>query len=237
MKIHTLLSTIILLALVLTVGIAKAQTPTGPSDATTAPPATAGAVGKILCYGQGISITGPTETPTTDYALYHWYKIDASGVAKEVTTITGKTYTETTGAAGYYSYKVVTENANGCISPISDVFKVYVLPELSVSVTTPTSSLCAGAGTTSVLTANVTPTNVTPATTAPVYAVHYQWTRDGQAITGANSNTYTVSGETTVATVRFAVTVSYDLNTSCTATGYKDVVITPLPTKPVISAN
>src|SRR6187402_975073 len=180
MKIHTLLSTIILLALVLTVGITKAQTApaAGPSDATSAPPATAASVGKVLCYGQNISITGPTETPTTDYAVYHWYKIDANG-NKQLTNVTTKTYTETTTTAGYYNYQVVTENANGCSSPISDVFKIYVLPELSVSVTTPTSSLCAGAGTTTVLTANVTPTNVSPSTTSPVYGVKYVWTRDG----------------------------------------------------------
>ncbi|MEO8887330.1 MAG: hypothetical protein ABI367_14800 [Mucilaginibacter sp.] len=227
-KVYTLFSTIFLALMVLTTTLTYAQVTSGPSDIVTAPPANASDVGKVLCYGQNISLNGPTETPTTDYAVYHWYKIDPSG-NKQLTAITGKTYTETTGAAGYYNYQVVTENANGCTSPISDVFKIYVLPQLSVTVTTPTASMCAEAANATLLTANVTP--------ASGYNIVYQWTRNGTPIAGATASTYNVTGETTAATVTFGVNVSYALNTSCAATGTKDIVITPLPTKPMITAN
>jgi hypothetical protein len=221
------LSTILILLLSMVTFIASAQT-AGPSDATTAPPATAGAVAKVLCYGSTISLSGPQDNGA-DFAKYHWYKIDAAGVKQEVTSQTGRTYTETSGAAGYYTYQVVTENANGCTSPLSDPLQIYVLPELTVNITTPTSSMCAVASNSTVLTANVTP--------ATGYTINYQWTRGGVDIPGATSSTYTVTNETTAATVTFGVKTSYALNSTCAATNTKDIVITPLPTKPAITAN
>ena len=227
-KVYTLFAPMLLAVMILTTSLTQAQVTSGPSDIVTPPPTAASDVGKVLCYGQGISISGPYETGTTDYAVYHWYKIDPSG-NKQLTSITGRTYTETTGAAGYYNYQVVTENANGCTSPISDVFKIYVLPQLSVTVTTPVTSMCAVGTNATLLTANVTP--------ASGYTYTYQWTRNGTPIAGATASTYNVTGETTVATVTFGVNVAYTLNTSCTATGTKDITITPLPTKPMITAN
>ncbi|MES2376978.1 MAG: hypothetical protein V4553_10390 [Bacteroidota bacterium] len=218
---------ILVLLLSMVTFVASAQI-AGPSDATTPPPATAGAVAKVLCYGSTISLSGPQDNGV-DFAKYHWYKIDASGVRQEVTTQTGRTYTETSGAAGYYTYQVVTENANGCTSPLSDPLQIYVLPQLSVNITTPTSSMCAVASNSTVLTANVTP--------ATGYTINYQWTRGGVDIPGATSSTYTVTNETTAATVTFGVKTSYALNSTCAATGTKDIDITPLPTKPAITAN
>jgi hypothetical protein len=221
-------STILILMLSMVTFIASAQVTTGPSDATTPPPATAAAVAKVLCYGSPISMSGPQDNGV-DFAKYHWYKIDPNGVRQEVTTQTGRTYTETSGAAGYYTYQVVTENANGCTSPLSDPFQMYVLPQLSVSITTPTASMCAVATNSSLLTANVTPSSG--------YTINYQWTRNGVAIPGATSSTYDVTNEVTPATVTFGVSVSYALNSTCPATNTKDIVITPLPTKPLITAN
>ncbi|MBC7399286.1 MAG: hypothetical protein H7289_05020 [Mucilaginibacter sp.] len=223
------LTTILVLMLSMVTFIASAQVTTGPSDATTPPPATAAAVAKVLCYGSPISLSGPQDVGAVDFAKYHWYKIDPNGVRQEVTTQTGRTYTETSGAAGYYNYQLVTENANGCTSPLSDVIKIFVLPQLSVSITTPTASMCAVATNTSQLTANVTPTTG--------YTINYQWTRNGVAIPGATSSTYDVTNEVTPATVTFGVSVSYALNSTCPATNTKDIVITPLPTKPMITAN
>ena len=228
MKIRTLFTPIMLLAMVLTATLTNAQAPTGPSDATTAPPTNASDVAKVLCYGQGISISGPKETASTDYAKYNWYKEDANGVKQLITGSTGRTYTETTGAAGYYKYYVVTENANGCISPVSDVLSIFVLPQLVVDITTPNSSICATSGTT-LLTASVTP--------ASGYTYTYQWTRNGTAITGATASTYSVASETTAATVTFGVTVAYSLNSSCSSSATEAITITPLPIKPLITAN
>ncbi|MFD2872809.1 hypothetical protein ACFS5N_10045 [Mucilaginibacter ximonensis] len=207
---------------------ASAQVASGPSDATTPPPTNATDVAKVLCAGSTISMSAPQDNGV-DFAKYHWYKIDANGNKQEVTTITGRTYTEVSTSAGYYEYQVVTENANGCTSPISDVFKIYVLPPLSVTVTSPTSSVCAEAGSQAVLTANVTP--------ATGYVLNYQWTKDGVNISGATSSTYTATGLTTVGTTTYGVTVTYALNSSCAANATKDITITPLPTKPSITAN
>ncbi len=222
------LTPILALLMVLCSYVASAQT-AGPSDATTPPPTAAADVAKVLCNGSTISMSGPQDAGGVDFAKYHWYKIDVNGNKQEVTSITGRTYTETSTAAGYYNYQVVTENANGCTSPISDVFKIFVLPPLSVNITTPTSSMCAVATNESLLTANVTP--------ATGYTINYQWTRNGTPITGATASTYDVTGETTAANVTFGVSVSYALNSTCPATNTKDIVITPLPTKPMITAN
>jgi hypothetical protein len=218
----------VLIALMLMVTtVASAQVASGPSDATTAAPTDSTAVAKVLCAGTDISMSAPKDG-AADFAKYHWYKIDTNGDKQEVTAITGRTYTETPTTAGYYKYVVVTENANGCTSPLSDVFSVYVLPPLSVTITTPTSSMCAEAANSTVLTAEVTPTG---------YAVNYQWTRNGTVISGATSSTYTVTGETTAATLTYGVKVTYAIKPSCPATDTHDIVITPVPTKPTITVN
>jgi hypothetical protein len=228
MKKLNLFTTTLIAILVFAANMVFAQT-AGPSDITSSAPTTLADAGKIECYGSPISLSGPQDVGGVDYTKYHWYKIDQTGTAQLVTAMTGRTYTETSGAPGYYNYQVVTENANGCTSPISDVFKIYILPQLTVAITTPTSSMCAVASSASLLTANPTP--------ASGYALNYQWTRNGVTIPGATSATYDVTGETSAATVTFGVNVTYGLNTSCPATATQNIILTPLPTKPMITAN
>jgi hypothetical protein len=226
-KIYILLASIILLALTSLSNNVYAQASTGPSDGTLAPPTNATDVGKVLCAGTGISITGPQDVGGIDFAVYHWYKLDASG-NQQLTSVTTRTYTETPTTAGYYNYVLVTENANGCTSPVSDPFKIFVLPPLTATITTPTSIICTVVGT-STLTANPTP--------ATGYVYTYQWTRNGVNIPLATGNTYAVANESTPATVTFGVIVSYVLNPTCTVTATKDIVVSPAPTKPSITAN
>jgi hypothetical protein len=216
------------LLFIITTNFAFAQT-AGPSDATTAPPTAAADVAKVFCAGSTISMSGPQDVGGVDFAKYHWFKIDANGNKQEVTAMTGRTYTETAGAAGYYNYQLITENASGCTSPISDVFKMFVLPPLSVAITTPNSSICA-------LTTNATTLTATP-TPATGYVLNYQWTRNGTPIAGATTATYDVTGEVLPATVTFGVNVTYALNATCPATTTKDITFTPVPTKPMITAN
>jgi len=228
-KIYNLLSTILVVSCILLANTASAQVPAGPSDATTPPPANATAVGKVLCAGSTISISGPQDVGGVDYTAYQWYKLDASGT-RQLTTQTGRTYTETATGAGYYNYEVVTVNASGCTSPPSDPFQIFVLPPLTATITPSATTICAGVGTT-LLTANTTPTS------AAGYTFNYQWTRNGSPITGATGNTYAVANETTPATVTFGVNVTYTLNSSCSGSATQDIIVAPIPTKPTITAN
>ena len=226
-KIYTLLSPILIVALVAITNMASAQVPSGPSDATTAPPTQASDVGKVLCAGSTISISGPQDVGNVDFAAYQWYKLDGAG-NKQLTNITTRTYTETATTAGYYNYEVITVNASGCTSPISDPFKVFVLPPLTATITNTASTICAGVGTT-ILTANPTP--------ATGYVLNYQWTRAGVNITGATTNSYTVSAEATPGTVTFGVNITYALSPTCSGAATQDIIIAPIPTKPAITAN
>jgi hypothetical protein len=209
-------------------GLVQAQTVSGASDTTSAPPTSVVTVGKVLCFGQPINLSGPQDVNDTSFAIYHWYKLDASN-NKQLTSITTQKYTETPTTAGYYNYELVTENANGCTSPISDIYKIFVFPKLNVNLATQSGSICTGVGT-ALLTANI-------ANASANYAYNYQWTRNGVIIPGATNNTYTVSNEAVGATITFTVNVSYALNPSCTITATQNIVITPLATKPLITAN
>ena len=69
-KPQLLLAIIFIVSLVSFSTIVQAQT-AGPSDATTAPPATAAAVAKVYCSGSTITLTGPQDAtliPVADYA-------------------------------------------------------------------------------------------------------------------------------------------------------------------------
>ncbi len=216
----------LLLILVSIAGTLYAQVAQGPSDTVTPPPSNAANVNGIFCFGQNVAIIGPQDIGNIDFATYHWYKIDVLGNA-QLTAVTGRTYTETTAAPGYYNYRLIVKNTAGCISPISDVFSGFVLPQLNVAITSLSNSICANTGTT-VLTAIPS--------VATGYTFNYQWTRNGINIPGATANTYTLTGERTPTTVSIGVNISYTLNPGCTATGTHNITITPLPAKPGITA-
>jgi hypothetical protein len=227
MKPRNILSRVIfLLTFIALTNIVRAQVVSGPSDAVTAPPTSAASVGKVVCYGQTITLTGPQDANNANFPVYNWYKVNSSGTA-QLSTENGVTYTEASAAPGYYNYQLVTQNAGGCTSPSSGVFQVYVLPQLNVSITTPNSSVCTNSGTT-VLTA------VTSVTSG--YTFNYQWTMNGVNIPGATSSTYSVTGQTTPGTVVYAVNVSYTLSSACTSTATQSIIVAPLPTKPLITA-
>lgn len=214
-----------LVLILLNTQVLKAQ---APSDTVTAAPSTTAAVGKLLLPGQTITLNGPKDANNTDFPVYHWYKQDASGNMIPLKG-TSRTYTETPGNRGYYNYQLITENSNGCTSPTSDIYKIYVFPPITATVVSSNSSVCATPGSTTSLTANIT--------SASNYSFSYQWTRNGVAISGATSNTYTVTGEATAGTITYAVKLSYTLTPTYVVSATKDIVVAPLLSKPMITAN
>jgi hypothetical protein len=238
-KSQLLLTIIFMLTLVSFSTIVRAQVPAGPSDATKAAPTSITDVSKIYCAGSTISLTGPLDPSTGNpFTKYHWYKLAADQTTKtEETTQTSQTYTEvSTTTPGYYYYELVTENANGCTSPISSLLQVYVLPPLSVTISTTAVSVCQNSTTTPVLTANPTPV-------PPAYTLHYQWTKTIGAGTttnvGSDSPTYPVpaADDVTPEIITYAVTVTYDLNPACSAAANQNITIFATPTQPTITAN
>ena len=208
-----------------------AQTPapfTGPSDNTTAAPATAGTVMQVLCAGGAISLRGPAD-PT---GQYQWYKVNPQGASVLVKNGTSgdNAYTETAAGAGYYTYKLVQTNANGCTSTTSDPFQIYVLPAINATVVSSSPSVCEKSQTI----ANLTITGLNAS-----YSYTYQWTRNGVDISGATTNTYVASEANTSATpISYGVKISYTLNPSCTqAATPVSINVNPVPTKPVITLN
>jgi hypothetical protein len=228
MKLHFTKKFTLLLCLVGLTAFAKAAV-TGPSDATSAPPVHASDVGQVVCYGAPISLKGPTD-PGSSYKKYEWYKIDAGGnkVLVKDGTAADKDYTEASDGAGYYIYQLVILNTNDCSSDISDPFKVYVLPQLNVTIapTGNVTSVCEKGQSTTTLTANVTNPNANI-----VYT--YQWQRNGADIAGATTNTYLVT-EANSGSVDFGVKVSYVLDSGCTQTASQTITVVPVPVKPVI---
>jgi hypothetical protein len=202
----------------------SAQTATlfsGPSDVATAQPASASAVQKLICNGAQIVLTS-TDAATT----YQWYKKTSTGTMQLVQSSSSNTYTETsTATAGYYIYTLVTINSNGCESPMSDPYDVFVFPPLNPTITPSSTNVCAGQ-TNSILTAS-------PVSDAN-YTYSYQWTRDGVNV-GTNSNTYTVSEATGGTTVQYDVQVSYTMNPSCSVLApAQTITVIALPVKPTI---
>lgn len=184
---------------------ANAQVNPGRSEQTTPLPIVDGdtlvvkpgaVIAEVITADKQIVINNSAATPGY---VFTWYKVALDGSLKQ-STITTVGYTETPTEPGYYDYKIIaTQPATGCTSPISDIFRVLVLPVISATITSPITSVCAVPGSTVLLTANL-PSG---------WNYKYQWTRNGVAISGATSSTYNVQNETTAGNVTFGVDVDY----------------------------
>ncbi len=119
---------------------------------------------------------------------------------------------------------VMGTNAGGCASPLSAVYQVYVLPALTVTVSSPLASVCS-VGTNSVLLTANTPAG---------YSYTYQWTKNGVAIPGATTPTYNVTGQTTTGSITFGCNVAYTLNPACAASATKVITVVSAPKAPTI---
>lgn len=223
MKINfTLLKAALILLLAVIISPAFAQTPfSGPSDAVTAPPATAAAVSQVICSSGQIQL----KTTATAGYTYQWYKKKSDGSMQLVQDGSSNSYTETPSGAGYYTYQLVQINSTGCTSTSSDPFNIFVLPPITAAITASNANVCASGQTSSTLSA--TPVN------GSGYTYTYQWKRNGVDITGATASTYTVN-ESAAATLTFGVTVAYTLNSGCSSSATTTITVVPVPTKPVI---
>jgi len=100
----------------------------GPSDAH-APAPVIGAVQKIVNWPNPISLC----TKEVIGSTYNWYKKDTTGKLQLVQQRASSTYTEVPAGAGYYTYAISVTDTSGSTSVISDLFKVYVLPDSVLS--------------------------------------------------------------------------------------------------------
>lgn len=214
--------------LLLSAFVAGAQTPAqfqGPTDPVSPPPSSAASVNKILCYGGTIALKGPSDNNSSaPYKTYQWYKINSSGVKQLVQQGPDPAYSENSTASGYYKYQLIVTNVNDCTSEISDIFNVFVLPQMQVTVTATSDNICENRQSNTTLTASVANSD---------YSYVYQWEREDQPIAGATSNTLVVT-EPVSGTIKYEVTVSYVLKPDCSATAEKSINVIALPAKPVI---
>lgn len=207
-----------------TVADAQVSTVTGPSDATSAAPASASAVSQVLTSGSTISMKISNAPALTD-VIYQWYKIDGTGTKRLVQSSSSSAYTETAAGAGYYTYQLLMTNANQCSSEISDPFKVYVLPALSPSIAASSATICSNGTSTSTLTANAGNS---------AYTYTYQWLLNGTAVSGATSATYTTAANAT-GNNTYSVKVAYALSPASLATASQVINAIAVPAKPAIS--
>jgi len=209
---------------------AQVATPfSGPSD----PSVPSGNIQQYVCSGGQVLLKSSTVA-----SQYLWYKKNSSGTMVLVQSSASNTYTETASPAtaagsGYYTYALVTENATGCLSDMSTPYNVFVLPPITPVIAGPT-AVCAST------TAN--PTSIT-LTATPVndanYSYTYQWKRNGVALPGATSSTYTGT-ETTAGSVTYTVDVSYSSTftpATCTVTATQTITVNPIPATPTIQWN
>ncbi|PTS97564.1 hypothetical protein DBR11_16950 [Pedobacter sp. HMWF019] len=208
------------------------------------------------CKGTAVTLTGPT--PGTGETL-RWTET-VGGSNNIQTGTTGATFTTpTTLTPGEHVFNVQVISGDpattGCSSDVSADYKIFVLPDITLTLADPTNpTYCASATTpSSALVATVTdPSGVTiPAEVT--YEFSWAVTKGGSPASNsdigtiadvAKSSTFTMN-TASAGTYAFTPTVKYvvpsNINTSgnkkgCDATTTaKSVIVTPKPTTPVIS--
>lgn len=142
---------------------------------------------------------------------YEWFE---ENVSLGITT--GNTFTTTRAYRNHpYSFSVKVYNDYGC-SATSDIFSVYVNEEPQIFISASETEICEGGEV--VLTADLTDWNSDQ--------LRYQWYRNGQAIAGATSLTYTT---TLNQSATFTFTVN-QMSSSCQGESNSvTVMVRPLP--------
>jgi len=177
----------------------------------------------IICTGIPIVLTSSVTTGL------QWQKATTStGTYTNVTGATAATYTPT--AVGFYrvlSSSVVpacsTSNVNQVSTGVATTTPTMSLTSSS-SLTSSQLTVCVGGSVT--FTANTAVTNPT-----------YQWFKSTTAIAGATSSTYTVNATATTAAGAYNVKVTENGKCPSAASTSQSVVVSALPTTPVVSLN
>ena len=153
-----------------------------------------------ICNGSTILLSAPVGSNSLNY---QWYKDDVA-----IVSATNRTYL----AASIGKYKLKVTTAEGCASNFSNVIEIkegtVATPVVTAADTT---TFCAGA---SVI---LTSTN----------AASYQWYKNGTAINGAISQSYTANE-----TGAFTVIVKNDTGCISNASTAVDVTVNPIPSAP-----
>lgn len=101
-----------------------------------------------LCNGTTVTLHMPEETTLTAGDQVHWYADGAITPTQSSTYSTANSTdyaTPTNLAVGAHSYTTRIESANGCLGDPSDPFTLYVLPDKTIALSTPTNtSYCEG---------------------------------------------------------------------------------------------
>jgi hypothetical protein len=200
--------------------------------------------GKAICPSTAVSLTAAA----TGASTYTWNRYAGkltvpTGTATPITgTGTGATITDTPPTAGYYTYFSTSTNATGCTSDPSAPTVIYVLPAITVSITTPTAiAYCVNSApptnTTLTAVASLSPT------TSENLGLTYQWQKAGADISGATASTYILDNTdiaTTQGSVIYTVKVGFAVPNTCgtvtPATG-TTITINALPGIPIVTIN
>lgn len=194
----------------------------------------------FLCNGATVQLTAPT-----GYTNYQWY-FDANGSttpAVAIGTSDGQVYTAT--ETGYY-YVEVWNGGDGCKSPLSEAYPIYILPALSVSIAADggDNGYCVDESATGI-TLTATVDNPTPMPTG--LGVTFQWfvSEDNsgtnrQPVSGATAATYNVI-QADAGNYFYDVVATYNVTVvggadACDATSdVQEVIVSPLPEQPTIT--
>lgn len=152
---------------------------TNGSGSTTSDTATVTVLTAPVITTQPSSVSANLNTPATftvvatgDSLTYQWYK---GGVA--ISGATGSSYTVLATAANAASYKVKVTNGAGSVTSATATLTVVGPP----TITSQPSNLTVGVGSTATFTVTATGTG----------SLTYQWYKNGTAISGATSTSYT----------------------------------------------
>jgi hypothetical protein len=186
----------------------------------------------VYCPAEAVKLHGAS-TGTT----YTWLRYPGKDLTGTPTTLTSTTadLSDAPPSPGYYTYVSTSINTNNCTSDQSDPTTIYALPHITAPLSGPANT-CVSALASTVLT--VAPVSTESAIITETFVYTYQWLKNGTAITGATSPSYTLDPvkDAAVGSQTFTVNVFYAVRPSCAAVSNSQAVLVQAnPTKPTVT--